>query len=174
MYFSGLEQILAPGLQVGFLAGRAELIKDMAKQRQLVDWPGNQVQEAAIEEILKDGEVMRHLRRIRKLTDERRETMVDRLLLHLHPAVQVKNPREGLSLWVRVDEDIPVAAWTERCGARGVVFYPGSLYDLERRDIPYICLGFAAHDVDEQNEACARMALALEEVRGRRGPGARS
>jgi len=166
IYFSGLEQILAPGLQVGFLAGQADLIKDMAEQRQLVDWPGNQVQEAAIEEILRDGEVLRHLRRIRKLTDERRETMVDRLLLHLHPAIQVRNPREGLSLWVRVDDAIALAKWTERCGARGVVFYPGSLYDFHRRDIPYICLGFAAHDVEEQNEACARMALALKEVRG--------
>jgi GntR family transcriptional regulator/MocR family aminotransferase len=168
IYFSGLEQILAPGLQVGFLAGKADLIKEMAKQRQLVDWPGNQVQEAAIEEILRDGDVLRHLRRIRKLTDERRETMVDRLLLHLHPSIQVRNPREGLSLWVRVDDEVPVGAWTERCGTRGVVFYPGSLYDFRRRDIPYICLGFAAHEVEEQNEACARMALALKEVRGNR------
>ena len=165
IYYSGLEQILAPGLQVGFLAGPADVIKEMAKQRQLVDWPGNQVQEAAIEEILRDGEVLRHLRRVRKLTEERRETMVDRLLLHLHPAVRVKDPREGLSLWVSVDEAVPLARWTERCVARGVVFYPGSLYDFRRRDIPFLCLGFAAHDVEEQNEACARMALALKDVR---------
>jgi len=165
IYFSGLEQILAPGLQVGFLAGPAGVIKEMAMQRQLVDWPGNQVQEAAIEEILRDGEVHRHLRRVRKLTDERRDSMVDRLLLHLHPAIQVHNPREGLSLWVRVDESVPLSAWIAACGARGVVFYPGSLYDFNRREIPYICLGFAAHDVDEQNEACARMALALKAVR---------
>ena len=168
LYFSGLEQILAPGLQVGILAGQADLIKALAKQRQLVDWPGNQVQEATIEETLRDGEIVRHLRRIRKVTEERRETMVDRLLLHLHPAISVKNPREGLSLWVKVAEDVPLEAWTERCLAHGVVFYPGSLYDFHRRDRPYICLGFAAHDVEEQNEACMRMALALKEVRARR------
>lgn len=166
VYYSGLEQILAPGLQVGFLAGPADLIKEMARQRQLVDWPGNQVQEATIEEILRDGEVLRHLRRTRKLADERRETMVDRLLLHLHPALKVRDPREGLALWARVDDTVPLAKWTERCVARGVVFYPGSLYDFHRREIPWICLGFAAHDVDEQNEACARMALALKDVRG--------
>jgi GntR family transcriptional regulator/MocR family aminotransferase len=169
LYFSSLEQILAPGLQVGFLAGEAGLIKALAQQRQLVDWPGNLVQEATIEETLRDGEILRHLRRIRKLTDERRDTMVDRLLLHLHPAISVKNPREGLSLWVRVSEDVPLAAWIERCNARGVVFYPGSLYDFHRRDLPYLCLGFAAHDLDEQNEACTRMALALKDVRSRRG-----
>lgn len=169
LYFSGLEQILAPGLQVGILAGQAELIKALAKQRQLVDWPGNQVQEATIEETLRDGEIVRHLRRIRKVTEERRETMVDRLLLHLHPDISVKNPREGLSLWVKVAEDVPLEAWTERCLAHGVVFYPGSLYDFHRRDLPYICLGFAAHDVEEQNEACLRMAVALREVRTRRG-----
>jgi len=100
VYFSGLEQILAPGLQVGFLAGQADLVKALARQRQLVDWPGNQVQEAAIEETLRDGEFVRHLRRLRKVVEERRETMVDRLLLHLHPAIQVRDPGEGLSLWV--------------------------------------------------------------------------
>ena len=167
LYFSGLEQILAPGLQVGILAGQADLIKALAQQRQLVDWPGNQVQEATIEETLRDGEIVRHLRRIRKVTEERRETMVDRLLLHLHPAISVKNPREGLSLWVRVAEDVPLEAWTERCLAHGVVFYPGSLYDFHRRNLPYLCLGFAAHDLGEQNEACTRMALALKEARAR-------
>ena len=168
LYFSGLEQILAPGLQVGILAGQADLIKALAKQRQLVDWPGNQVQEATIEETLRDGEIGRHLRRIRKVTEERRESMVDRLLLHLHPAISVKNPREGLSLWVRVADEVPLEAWTERCHAHGVVFYPGSLYDFHHRTLPHLCLGFAAHDVEEQNEACARMALALKEVRARR------
>ena len=167
LYFSGLEQILAPGLQVGFLAGQADLIKALAQQRQLVDWPGNQVQEAAIEETLRDGEIARHLRRIRKVVEERRETMVDRLLLHLHPAIQVDNPREGLSLWVRVADGIPLARWAERAAARGVVFYPGCLYDFHRREIPFICMGFAAHNLDEQNEACARMAEALQEVRPR-------
>jgi len=165
LYFGGLEQILAPGLQVGFLAGESSLIKTLAQQRQLVDWPGNLVQEAAIEETLRDGEISRHLRRIRKVVEERRESMVDRLLLHLDPAVQVVNPREGLSLWVRVADGIPLARWTERCAARGVVFYPGCLYDFNRHEIPYICMGFAAHNLDEQNEACARMAEALKEVR---------
>lgn len=168
LYFSSFEQILAPGLQVGFLAGEAGLIKALAQQRQLVDWPGNLVQEATIEETLRDGEIVRHLRRVRKLTDERRETMVDRLLLHLHPAISVKNPREGLSLWVRVAEDVPLEAWLERCLAHGVVFYPGSLYDLHHRRLPFICLGFAAHTVEEQNEACTRMAFALAEVRASR------
>jgi GntR family transcriptional regulator/MocR family aminotransferase len=168
LYFSSFEQILAPGLQVGFLAGEASLIKSLAQQRQLVDWPGNLVQEATIEETLRDGEIVRHLRRIRKLTDERRDTMVDRLLLHLHPAISVKNPREGLSLWIQVAEEVPLDAWIERCLAHGVVFYPGSLYDLQRHNLPFISLGFAAHSLDEQNEACSRMALALEEARKRR------
>lgn len=168
LYFSSFEQILAPGLQVGFLAGEATLIKALAQQRQLVDWPGNLVQEATIEETLRDGEIVRHLRRLRKLTDERRETMVDRLLLHLHPAISVRNPREGLSLWIRVAEDVPLEAWTERCLAHGVVFYPGALYDLHRQGLPFISLGFAAHDLDEQNEACSRMAQALKEARAKR------
>lgn len=167
VYYSALEPVLAPGLQVGFMAGAAPLIKTLAKQRQLIDWPGNQVQEATIEELFRDGEIHRHLSRIRKITEERRDSMVDRLLLHLHPALQAENPREGLSLWVQVAPEVPMDAWTERCAARGVVFYPGRLYDVQHRSLPRLCLGFAALDVGEQNEACVRMAQALKEVRGK-------
>lgn len=164
IYFSALEPILAPGLQVGFLAGPAHLIKTLAQQRQLVDWPGNQVQEATIEELFQDGEIARHLRRLRKLTEERRETMVDRLLLHLGSAIEVEDPRQGLSLWVRTAEEVPVEDWAVRCAAKGVVFYPGCLYDFNRKSIPRICLGFAALEVEEQNVACVRMAEALKET----------
>jgi GntR family transcriptional regulator/MocR family aminotransferase len=165
VYFSALDQILAPGMQVGFLAAEGALAKALAKQRQLVDWPGNQLQEATIEELFRDTEIHRHLSRVRKITEERRESMVDRILFHLHPHLQVENPRQGLSLWVKVAEGIPVDAWVERCAARGVVFYPGRLYDFHHRPLPYVCMGFAALDATEQNEACLRMVEALKEVR---------
>lgn len=170
VYFSALEQILAPGLQVGFLAGFAPLIKAMAKDRQLIDWPGNQVQEATIEELFRDGEIHRHLARIRKTNEARRAHLVDRLLFHLHPHVKVEDPREGLSLWVEVAEGIPVDAWVERCAAKGVILYPGRLYDFQRQPLQRLCMGFAAHSEEEQNEACMRMAEGLEEVRSPRRP----
>jgi GntR family transcriptional regulator/MocR family aminotransferase len=172
MYFSSLEQILAPGLQVGFIVGSAPLVKALAKQRQLIDWPGNPVQEATIEELFRDGELQRHLARIRKLTDERRASMADRLLLHLHPWVEVVDPLEGLSLWVKVRAEVSTDAWTDRCAAKGVIFYPGRLYDFNRKALPFVCMGFAAHDAAEQNEACELMAEAMAEVRGVRRGGA--
>jgi DNA-binding transcriptional MocR family regulator len=49
-----------------------------------------------------------------------------------------------------------------------VILYPGSLYDFQKRPIPYLCLGFAAHNLDEQNEACRRMAEALKEAKAQR------
>lgn len=164
-YAATLDQILAPGLQVGFIAGPAPDIKAMAKFHQLIEWPGNLLQEATLEELFRDGEIQRHLRRIRKITDERRESMVDRLLLHLGPWAEVEDPREGLSLWVKVQDAQLVDAWVDRCAAKGVVFYPGRLYEFDRKALPHICIGFAAHDVEEQNEACLRMAEALKEIR---------
>lgn len=163
--FSGLDQILAPGLQVGLLVAPGPLAKALAQQRQLIDWPGNQVQEATLEELFRDAEIQRHLGRIRKLTAERRASMVDRLLLHLHPHLEVDDPREGLALWAKVAPDVPVEAWLDRCSAKGVTFYPGRLFELDRRPSQHVCLGFAALDVGEQNEACTRMAEALHEAR---------
>jgi GntR family transcriptional regulator / MocR family aminotransferase len=164
LFYASLEQILAPGMQVGFVAGDSETTKRLGKTRQLIDWPGNLPQEATLEELFRDGEISRHLRRIRKIVDERRETMIDRLMLHLGRAIDVVDPREGLSLWVRVAPGISVETWIEHCAELGVVFYPGHLYELNRRPLPYVCMGFAPHDLDEQNEACERMAQAMKKT----------
>lgn len=166
-YLATLDQILAPGLQVGFIAGPAPEIKAMAKYRQLIDWPGNQLQEATLEELFRDGEIQRHLRRLRKTTEERREGMVHSLRRHLGPWVEVRDPGEGLALWVGVREPELLDAWVDCCAARGVVFYPGQLYEFHRRPLPFVCLGFVAHDLEEQNLACQRMAEALAEVKAR-------
>ncbi len=61
---------------------------------------------------------------------------------------------------------LSVEDWVQRCAAKGVVFFPGRLYDFHKRAVPAVCLGFAAHGVADQNEACERMAQALKEVRG--------
>lgn len=169
-YMATLEQILAPGLQVGFIAGPAPEVKAMAKHHQLIEWPGNLFQEASLEELFRDGEIARHLRRIRKIADERRATMVDRIQLHLGGFADVEDPREGLALWVRIRRPERLDAWVDRCAARGVVFYPGRLYEFNREPLPFICIGFAAHTLEEQNEACERMAEAWREV----GPGVKS
>lgn len=163
-YLATLEQILAPGLQVGFIAGPAPDVKAMAKHHQLIEWPGNLFQEASLEELFRDGEIARHLRRIRKVADERRATMVDRIQLHLGAFASVEDPHEGLSLWVQIRKPEALDAWVDRCAAKGVVFYPGRLYAFNREPLPFVCMGFAAHTVEEQNAACERMAEAWREV----------
>ena len=168
VYFSALDQVLAPGLQVGFMVGEASIVKALAKQRQLIDWPGNPVGEATIEELFRDDEIRRHLGRLRRVTEERRESMVDRLQLHLGDLLEVENPHQGLAIWAKIQQaDFPVEEWVQRCAAKGVVFFPGRLYDFHRRPLQAICLGPAAHGVADQNEACERMAQALQEMRKR-------
>jgi GntR family transcriptional regulator/MocR family aminotransferase len=165
-YLATLEQMLAPGLQVGFLAGPAPDIKAMAKRHQLIEWPGNLLQEASLEELFRDGEIHRHLRRMRKVADERRAALVDRIQLHLGAFADVEDPREGLSLWVSIRQPGRIDAWVDRCAAKGVVFYPGRIYEFLRDPLPFVALGFAAHTVEELNEACGRMAQAWREVQG--------
>jgi GntR family transcriptional regulator/MocR family aminotransferase len=136
----------------------------MAKRHQLVEWPGNLLQEACLEELFRDGEIHRHLRRIRKVSDERRAAMVDRIQLHLGAFAEVEDSREGLALWVRIRRPELLDAWVDRCAAKGVVFYAGRIYEFQRDPLPCVAVGFAAHTVEELNEACTRMAEAWEEV----------
>jgi DNA-binding transcriptional MocR family regulator len=92
--------------------------------------------------------------------------MVDRIQLHLGGFAEVQDPREGLALWVSVNRPDRIDAWVDRCAARGVVFYAGRIHEFQRDPLPFVALGFAAHTVEELNEACGRMAEAWREVQG--------
>ena len=68
VYIGTLSKILAPGLRVGYIVAPPALISRIAAIRSLLDIQGDLATEAAIAKLIEDGELQRHVARVRRVT----------------------------------------------------------------------------------------------------------
>jgi GntR family transcriptional regulator/MocR family aminotransferase len=126
-----------------------------------IDRQGDHALEHAIAELIEDGELGRHARRMRRIYQVRRDTLVDALEKKLGSALSVSTPSGGMALWTRAAPGIDVDAWAERARARALIVHPARQFAFDRRSRPALRLGFAALDERELETAVTRLADAL-------------
>ncbi len=145
-----LSKAFAPGLRLGWVIAPPELLGRLAAHRRVVDRQGDRVVEQAVADLLEEGLVQRHIRRTRRIYAARR----DFLLAGLRGLpVEPRPVPGGLAIWARTS--VNPDRWAARAEARGLFFAVGSAFTLDRRPLPFIRLGFAAHDLPELGRALA-------------------
>jgi len=161
VYIGTLSKILAPSLRLGFVVAPPPFVERLAIERLAIDRQGDQVVECAVAELIEDGELQRHVRRMRRIYQVRRDVLVAQVQKRLGGVVEVAPPPGGMALWGRVDREVDVDAWAARALARGVWFNPASRFAFDGRPRPWLRLGFAALDERELDEGVKRMAATL-------------
>jgi GntR family transcriptional regulator/MocR family aminotransferase len=125
-----------------------------------MDRQGDRVGERALAELMEDGELQRHVWRMRRVYQARRDHFIGELRERLGRWVALSVPPGGMALWARVDRSLPVGAWLEEASHRGVLFQPGKMFNWGGRESQYVRLGFGALTERELSTAVARLAEA--------------
>ncbi len=172
IYVGTLSKVLAPGLRLGYVVCARELLDRMTALRAFVDLQGDHAVEVAVAELLEDGEVQRHVRRVRRVYKARREALVRALERHLPGAFEYALPTGGMALWARAAKGCDVAAWVARAEAVGATFQVERRFDFDGRSGRHVRLGYAVLDEREIAEAVKRIASVRSAPRARR-PAAR-
>jgi len=162
LYLGSLSKILAPGLRMGFIVASAPLMERLVALRLASDMQGDAAVEYAIAELFEDGELLRHLRRMRTLYARRRDALATGLARRLGSVLTFRVPSGGMALWVRVADEVDIARWEQAGRALGVLFKGAGMLDFAGRDLQFLRLGFTYHDEDELTEAALRMARTLK------------
>jgi GntR family transcriptional regulator / MocR family aminotransferase len=164
VYVGTLSKVFAPGPRLGYVVAPAPCIENVASHRASLDVSGDPALESALADLLEDGEIQRHVRRMRRVYLARRDALVESLREHLGGALEFGVPCGGMALWCRVADGIDVEAWAAACNERGVYFQTGRRFAFDGRPKPFVRLGFAAHSEDELREAVGLMEGALGAV----------
>ena len=165
VYVGSLANLLAPGIGTGFVVAPPPVFERLAGLRAASDARGDAAMECAIAELFEDGELLRHVRRTRRIYQARRDAFAAALKRQLGSALAFQVPEGGMALWARADDGIDVSAWAAAGQREGVLFKDARSYDFFNREQPYMRLGFSYHDETELDESAARMARALMHVR---------
>jgi len=149
LYLGSLSKIFAPGLRLGYAVAPPRVLERLAAQRSMIDLSGNAGIEIAVAELFEEGEVQRHLRRMARIYQVRRDALVSGLRKELCDVLAFEIPSGGTAVWCRVLGRSSVEAWVERCRAAGAVFQGGSAFTFRKRSIPFVRIGFTRATEDE-------------------------
>ena len=164
-YVGTLSKVLAPGLRLGFIAAPPTLIEPLVAHRSFIDLQGDHVLEAAIADLLEDGLVQRHVRRMRRVYRARLDVLAAGLRRHLGDFVAFRQPSGGTAIWVRTRTARLMAAWTRAARERGVLFDAGPAFTWTGSPVPGARLGFASLTEDELERAVRGLSAAARAVK---------
>jgi len=168
VYVGSLSNLLAPGISTGFVVAPPPVFERLLSLRAASDARGDAAVECAVAELFEDGELLRHVRRTRRIYATRRDALAAALKRRLGGALDFRVPEGGMAIWAHVDEAIDLAAWSRASEREGVKVHGAKPYDFFGREQPFMRLGFSYHDEVELDEAVKRMTRALASVRAPR------
>lgn len=161
IYIGTLSKVLAPALRVGYIVAPTPLLENIASLRSLLDIQGDLPTEAAIAGLIEDGELQRHIARVRRVYAHRREVLIKSLRTTFGDGLEFTPAAGGMALWVRIRLRVDVETWAQRSVAKGVFWYTGRRYAFDGRPKPFARFTFSWLNDHELAEGVKRMAAAL-------------
>jgi len=165
-YVGTLSKILAPGLRLGYLVAPAALLERCVEQRQRIDRQGDLVAECAVAELIEEGELQRHVRRMRRIYQSRRDALVASLERYLPGVLVASPPPGGMALWARA-HGVDVDRWAARAAEQGQVIWTARSFSFDAQPEPHVRLGFALRSAEESAREIERLARWLPRGSGK-------
>lgn len=156
-------KILAPGLRLGWVQGRADRLQMLA-QCGLLDSGGglNPFTAAIVRSALELGLQQQHLDRLRQVYAARLAALDAALQRHLASQLSYRRPAGGFFIWARLAEGRDAETLLKSALAHGVSFRPGVRFSSSNglRDAMRLC--FAYYDEKWLAEGIVRLAEAIK------------
>jgi len=120
----------------------------------LVDAQGEAVMEQVIAELLKEGEIRRHMKKALKVYRERRDFMSSMLKEILGDVIEFTIPQGGLSIWAKYDKRVSVPELSKNLFKKEIILSPGLLHDVSAgRKLNSTRMGFGWMNLQETENA---------------------
>jgi GntR family transcriptional regulator/MocR family aminotransferase len=175
-YVGSFTKALFPPLRVGYVVLPPGLAEPFVAAKWLADRQTATPDQQVLSDFIREGHFERHLRRMRRLYQRRRDVLLDALNRHFGELVRAGGHGAGLHLVAWLPDDWNDLAVTEHAAALGVAVLPLRPYYQGAQGKPGLMLGFAALDEPAIEEGIRRLAAArglAVAVAGSRGYGFR-
>jgi 2-aminoadipate transaminase len=163
IHASSFSKTVSPGVRVGYLAGPADEIAQLAKRANELYISPNMLAESVVYELCRSGGLDDNIEFVKGALRERRDTLVDALREHV-PEAEFVVPGGGYFLWLTLGEDVDTVEVQAAALEEKVAFIAGPDFMLEGGHSS-LRLSFASVPPDQIGEGVQRIARALDRVR---------
>ncbi len=160
LYIGTFSKTLHPGLRLGFIVLPPALVPAFAGAKALSDRHSPGDGQAVLARFIAEGHLLRHLRRMRELYQERQAALIAGLAHVTGGAIQLPPCEHGMHLVLPATANADDRALSAQAAERGVWLAPLSRYTMAAPQRGWL-LGYAAYGPDEVHNALARMAPLL-------------
>jgi 2-aminoadipate transaminase len=133
IYLGTFSKTMAPGLRLGWIVAAESLMKRFVQAKQGCDLHTGTLVQYIANDICQRGILKPHIKKIRQVYKERRDTMLEALTEFWPEGCEWTDPQGGLFLWARVPESIDtndflrITALQEKVAfVPGINFYPNA------------------------------------------------
>ncbi|MBK7937427.1 MAG: PLP-dependent aminotransferase family protein [Lewinellaceae bacterium] len=159
IYVGSLCKAISPALRVGYAVAPAEVIESMAQVRRIIDRQGDNLLEAAVAMLFREGEMRRHLKKAQKTYHRRRDIFCNLLKNELGNVVEFSKPTGGMAVWTTFDPAVSLPDLAKKAKENGLYIPDGSTYSNGQNAAR---LGFASVNEEEMERGMGVLRALLK------------
>ncbi|UII81064.1 PLP-dependent aminotransferase family protein [Flagellimonas sp. CMM7] len=144
IYIGSLTKTVAPAIRVGYLVAPKDFIFEAAQQRKFIDRQGDTLLELAIAQIIDEGSLQRHCKKVLKIYKRRRDLLCSLLKKELNDYLSFDVPDGGMAIWVRLNKKYNWDVIRNAAANQKLILNDYRLYDYGATNHNAIRMGFAS------------------------------
>jgi GntR family transcriptional regulator / MocR family aminotransferase len=161
IYVGTFSKVLFPALRIGYLVVPSRLVKIFAQAKRLIDRHSPLLEQWVLADFINEGHLDRHLRRMRTLYSQRRQTLVRSLKSRLGEYVTILGNAAGIHLMVQLQTDISDEEIIVRAAQMGVGLTSAASFYLRNSREGQFLFGYANLEEKKIDEGIFQLAQIL-------------
>lgn len=150
IFIKSFSKIFMPGVRIGFITLPNKLFKDIIKAKHTTDISSSGFLQRAFDEYLRKGYWKNHIKKVREVYKEAYDFFISELDRLRQYGIEFNPPNGGLSIWIKLPEDIDGVELYKECIEYNLSIVPGKVFFTDNNLYSnYIRLSFGAVDKKE-------------------------
>ncbi len=162
IYTGTFSKVLFPALRLGYIVIPLDLVERFAAVRQAMDICPTHGSQAVLAAFIREGHFARHVRRMRKVYEERRRVLIEQIERQLGPSYEIMGTAAGMHLTLLLADNVRDRQIAERAVKQRLWLSALSLSYIGRSPRQGLVLGFGNSPVAQIPKA----VLLLKEILG--------
>ncbi len=156
-------KIILPGTRLGWIAASREVMGVFERMKQGTDLHTNTLAQYVIYEYVKEGNLDRHIEKIKEAYARRMKVMLQALEDYFPEEITWTRPEGGLFLWVKLPEGTSATELLDKAISEKVAYVPGKFFFAREDKDNTLRLNFCTMSEQMIEEGIKRLARVFKE-----------